>query len=121
MIAGDVYREPRFKGPPSGAVDTGGGGSDDGGMEHRLTALETRLDTILPTLATKADIGDARADLHKVDASISRWILATVITIVTAIAAATIALLNKPATAPAPPQSIIIQLPPQPTPAPPPK
>jgi hypothetical protein len=25
-------------------------------MEHRMTALETRLDTILPTLATKADV-----------------------------------------------------------------
>jgi Mg2+ and Co2+ transporter CorA len=36
-----------------------------GDMEPRVTALETRLDTILPTLATKADIGDVRADMQK--------------------------------------------------------
>jgi hypothetical protein len=44
-------------------------------MEHRLTALETRLDTVLPTLATKADVEGVRAD-------ISRWMLATVVTII---------------------------------------
>ncbi|MBC7858572.1 MAG: hypothetical protein H7Z39_07270 [Burkholderiaceae bacterium] len=37
-------------------------------MEPRVTALETRLDTILPTLATKADIGDMRAEMHKMNA-----------------------------------------------------
>jgi P2-related tail formation protein len=51
--------------PPSGesgealSFDGHGGGGDDGGMEHRLTALETRLDAILPTLATKADLHEA--------------------------------------------------------------
>lgn len=42
--------------------DLGGGGEPpyDGGMEHRMTALETRLDTILPTLATKADLESVR-------------------------------------------------------------
>jgi hypothetical protein len=32
-------------------------------MEHRMTALETRFDTILPTLATKADVEILRADI----------------------------------------------------------
>ena len=35
----------------------------DDAAENRLTVLETRLDTILPTLATKADISEARASL----------------------------------------------------------
>ena len=50
----------------------GGGGSHDDGMEHRVTALETRLDTILPTLAT-------RGDMHQIDASIKGWMIATII------------------------------------------
>ena len=37
-----------------------------------MTALETRLDTILPTLATKADIHQAVGETHK-------WMIATVI------------------------------------------
>jgi hypothetical protein len=35
----------------------------DDAAENRLTVLETRLDTILPTLATKADVSEARASL----------------------------------------------------------
>ena len=31
----------------------------------RQTALEARFDTILPTLATKADVESLRADIHK--------------------------------------------------------
>ena len=34
-------------------------------MEHRVTALETRLDTILPRLATKADLAQGFADVVK--------------------------------------------------------
>lgn len=32
-------------------------------LEERVTILETRLDTILPTLATKEDLAGARAEL----------------------------------------------------------
>ena len=32
-------------------------------LQHRVTALEMRIDTILPTLATKADIGEIKAAL----------------------------------------------------------
>jgi hypothetical protein len=44
-----------------------GGGNPpyDGDMEARLTALETRLDTILPTLATKIDLSDLRTEMHR--------------------------------------------------------
>jgi hypothetical protein len=51
-------------------------------MEHRMTALETRLDAILPTLATKADMAELRGDMHKMNAEIKTWTLATMITIV---------------------------------------
>lgn len=63
-------------------VDGGGGPPHHGGMEHRMTAIETRLDTILPTLATKADIGDIRVDMNKMNAEIKTWTLATMITII---------------------------------------
>jgi hypothetical protein len=49
-------------------------------MEHRVTALETRFDTVLPTLATKADVGEIRADLHKMNAEIKTWTLAMMMT-----------------------------------------
>jgi hypothetical protein len=41
-------------------------------MENRLRTLEVRFDTILPTLATKADIEALRADVQK-------WMVATII------------------------------------------
>ncbi|NHZ89066.1 hypothetical protein F2P45_08550 [Massilia sp. CCM 8733] len=34
-------------------------------MDRRLTVLETRFDTILPTLATKADLVELRLDLER--------------------------------------------------------
>jgi hypothetical protein len=50
----------------SASTDVAGGGEPpyDGGMEHRMTALETRFDTILPTLATKADMDSLRAEIE---------------------------------------------------------
>lgn len=47
-------------------TDVAGGGQPpyDEGMEHRMTALETRFDTILPTLATKADVEALRAEIE---------------------------------------------------------
>jgi hypothetical protein len=50
-------------------------------MDNSLTALEARFDTILPTLATKADIAELRGDFHRMDASNTRWIVATVISL----------------------------------------
>lgn len=62
--------------------DGGGGGGYDGNMENRLTVLET----LLPTLATKADIGDAKtaiesvkAEIHKASGDTHKWMIATVI------------------------------------------
>ena len=58
-------------------------------IERRLTAIETTLETMLPTLAAKADLQAARAqwksDLH----SLTRWMVVTVIGSVTASATIT--------------------------------
>lgn len=51
-----------------------GGGGDGEDMEPRLTALETRLDTILPTLATKSDIGETRAAIAEAKSDIIKWL-----------------------------------------------
>lgn len=41
-------------------------------METRLTKLETKIETILPTLATKGDVSEAKA-------SLTMWLAAIVI------------------------------------------
>lgn len=61
-------------GRASGLVG-GGEPPHDGGMERRLSQLEA----VIPTLATKSDVGEIRTDLHKMDASVVRWMIATVI------------------------------------------
>ena len=60
-------------------IASGGSGGYDGNMEHRITALETRLDTILPTLATKADIHEVRSEIHEAKADLVKWIVGTAI------------------------------------------
>ncbi|UOD30296.1 hypothetical protein INH39_00595 [Massilia violaceinigra] len=66
-------------------------------MDRRLTVLETRFDTILPTLATKADLAELRLDvermhlhlrntltveLHTALASTMRWCVALAMTVI---------------------------------------
>lgn len=58
-------------------LDKGGGPPYDGGMEHRVTALETRLDTVLPTLATKADLAELKSEVHKGFGEMVKWIVGT--------------------------------------------
>ena len=36
-------------------------------LEERMTILETRFDTILPTLATKADIAEIKTDMARME------------------------------------------------------
>lgn len=66
----------------------GGGKPPDNGdfMEHRMTALETRFDTLLPTLATKTDIAEVKVEIkavaneiHKTASETHKWMIATVI------------------------------------------
>ena len=89
--------------PSHAAVDTGGGPPNNGEMEHRLTALETRLETILPTLATRADVSEAKS-------AIVMWMSGVVF----AAAALTVSVLlfaiNRASPMPAQLQPIVIQL-----------
>lgn len=59
---------------PNQPVTTQPPGGGDGMDDTRLTRLETKLETILPTLATKADISDAKYDLVK-------WLSAIILTV----------------------------------------
>jgi hypothetical protein len=103
-------------------------------MEDRLAKLEA----VIPTLATRVDVEGLRTDLHKMDASIVRWMIATVLTLFLGFAGLFFTMQNsingaldrtarslvQPATERQPPQStqpIIIQMPsqaPEPPPAP---
>ena len=92
--------------PNRAAVDTGGGPPNNGEMEHRLTALETKLETILPTLATRGDVSEAKS-------AIVMWMSGVVF----AAAALTVSVLlfainrASPISAPFQPQPIVFQLP----------
>ncbi len=48
-------------------------------MDERLTALETHFNTILPTLATKADIESLRADMSRMSSELHKWVLGSMI------------------------------------------
>jgi len=54
--------------------------------ERRLTALETRLDVILPTLATKADIAEVKAAIAGTKASLLVWGITTAVAVVAILA-----------------------------------
>lgn len=103
-------------------VDGGGDPPDSRGVEHRLTALETRLDTVLPTLATRADLGDIKVGIEGVRSDLRAWMLATVLTVIATVVGAIVGMatlwkspVQQPTTTP-----IVIQLPPsgQPSAAP---
>jgi hypothetical protein len=51
-------------------------------IEHRLTALETRLEVILPTLATKADIAEVKAAIAESKSSLLVWGITTAVAVV---------------------------------------
>lgn len=73
-------------------------------VEKRLTRLETRLDTVLPGLASKADISDVRTDIQKGIGETHRWMIGTVIGLFLGFGGLFLAMSNalKPVPAPAP-------------------
>lgn len=54
-------------------------------MESRMTTLETRFDTILPTLATKEDLKNLEVSLHR-DIRSNTWLMITWVTAVVSMA-----------------------------------
>ena len=82
-------------------------------MDARLTALETRFDTVLPTLATKADFAELKAEMHHNNTMVTRWMLATVIGLFFGFAGLFYAVSNgaRQAVSAQPPPPIIINMP----------
>lgn len=54
-------------------------------MESRMTALESRFDTILPTLATKEDLKNLEVSLHR-DIRSNTWLMITWVTAIVSMA-----------------------------------
>jgi hypothetical protein len=81
------------------SIASGGGGGYDERMEARVAKLEEDVSaikvdvaTIRSNYATKADIEGVRVDLHKIHSDISRWTLATIVTVIGAMLAAVVGL-----------------------------
>jgi hypothetical protein len=74
---------------------TTGRANDPYQLDRRLTILETRFDTIVPTLATKADLSELKAELRGEIAALSRWMAAMFVTMVVGFAGMIVALLQK--------------------------
>ncbi|TGY32527.1 hypothetical protein [Stenotrophomonas maltophilia] len=110
--------------PRSRMLAGGGGSGDDRAMEARLKALEV----LVPTLATKDDVGDVRSDFQKGVNDLIKWIVGTAFVgmamFITIMAFVLNNAVPKAVSAPAAqPQPIVIQLPaqferPAPSPAP---
>lgn len=94
-------------------LDKGGGPPNDSDMEARLTKLETRLDTILPTLATKADISDTRVAIAESKSDIIKWLSGGVLATIAIIVSVMAFMLNRIVPPPSAPQQppIVIQMP----------
>jgi hypothetical protein len=92
------------------AVASGPRPPDNDGMDARLS----RLEAVIPTLATKADVGDMKALISETKSSIVMWLsgivlAGTAITITVLIFAINRAV--PPAAVTAAPQPIVIQIP----------
>ncbi len=66
MSMNAVPNGPPEPGKQAASVAGGAGPPHDFALDRRLTVLETRFDTILPTLATKADLGALRLEVEKI-------------------------------------------------------
>lgn len=100
-----------------------GGGPQDPTME-RIAKLEQRLDDMLPTLATRADMQEIRGDFHKAHVDMQRWIIGTIITLAFGFIGLILTMWNvvggaiKPTQAAATPAPIVITVPAASPPAP---
>jgi hypothetical protein len=67
-------------------------------MDKRLIILETRFDTILPMLATKADLAELRAemkaDLKEAMAGVHKWLAAICISLLLGFGAISLAMVS---------------------------
>lgn len=105
-----------FRHPSRGLAD-GQEPPQDGGMEARVAKLEA----IIPTLATKADVADLRSDFHKSTNDLIKWIVGTAFVGIALFITVMAFVLNnavpKAPTAVTNPAPIVIQIPAPPAPA----
>lgn len=81
-------------------------------METRLTSLEARFDTVLPTLATHTDISTLELKISKVESTLVKWFAGVGIAIITVLLSAmSFFFLSIHSAPPQVPQPIIIQIP----------
>lgn len=112
-------------------VDPPGGGGDNGRMEARMTAVESSivridatLDFMRANVATKTDIADVRAEMHKGYSDMVKWVVGTAFAGLAAFITVMTFVLNNAMPKPAPVAQqasmppIIINVPAQPTPVP---
>lgn len=90
-------------------VDGRGGPPDDGSMNERIA----RLEAILPTLATKADIGETNAKIAESKFAIIAWLGGALIAVTALILSVMANMLKAGGPAPTAPQPIVIQMPSQ--------
>lgn len=115
---GNDYIAEAFKG-----LQHGGEPPDNGPMEARVSVLEAKWESVIPTLATKSDIAgtkselsELRADMHKGFADQTKWIIGTAVAgMAVFITVMTFVLNNAVPKASSPPQQppIIINVPTQ--------
>lgn len=77
----------------------------DGGPPHHglMEARVVKLETVVESLATKADVAEVRADLHKISSEMKGWFIATaVLVLVGMFTIANIMISNVRSLAPAP-------------------
>jgi hypothetical protein len=67
---------------------------DDPSFDRRLAVLETRIDTILPTLATKSDIDRLRAEIFIGLSDNLKWSVGIMLTMLIAFLGVNFAMLN---------------------------
>lgn len=82
----DAQSEAGSPPPPSGPVDSGPGGGDDGRMEKRLekleadvTAIKIDLAVIKANGATKSDVAETKAAISEAKTTIILWVVSAVI------------------------------------------
>jgi hypothetical protein len=56
--------------------------NDERMTDRRLTILEPRVDTILPMLATKADVAELKAEIRAESARMAKWMATMFITLI---------------------------------------
>ncbi len=68
--------------------------NDVADLKLGLRTLEQRLDDVLPTLATKADIEKLRTEMEKLRSDMLRWMIASWVTMFFSLASLQVTLFN---------------------------